>query len=143
MLIADCDGLEALFAEVPGNVEPRAELARPLTRAWIARASEPGAVLGYLLAWWIVDEIELLALATLPEMRRQGVARALLGTLVDAARANGARRITLEVARGNVAALGLYESQGFQVFNVRRGYYRKTGEDALEMELAIAAPGRQ
>ena len=39
----------------------------------------------------------------------------------------------LEVASSNTPARRLYESTGFSVFNVRRGYYRG-GDDALEME---------
>jgi ribosomal-protein-alanine N-acetyltransferase len=137
MTLADCEGLEDLFALVPGNVDPRTELLRPLTRAWVACAPEGGHVLGHALAWWIVDELELLAVATRVEVRRSGVARALLAELIASARRDGGRRVTLEVAHGNTAALRLYESLGFVVFNVRRGYYRKTGEDALLMELAL------
>jgi ribosomal-protein-alanine N-acetyltransferase len=45
--------------------------------------------------------------------------------------------VTLEVARSNSAARALYESCGFATFNVRRGYYRASGDDALEMELVF------
>jgi ribosomal-protein-alanine N-acetyltransferase len=137
MTLADCEGLEDLFTMVPGNVDPRAELLRPLTRAWVACAPEGGQVLGYALAWWVVDELELLALATRVESRRRGIARALLAELISSARGDRGRRVSLEVARSNSAALQLYESSGFVVFNVRRGYYRKTGEDALLMELGL------
>lgn len=139
MTLADCEGLEDLFALVPGNVDPRAELLRPLTRAWVACTPDTGHVLGYALAWWVVDELELLALATRVDARRSGVARALLAELISSARGDQGRRVSLEVAQSNTAALRLYESFGFVVFNVRRGYYRKTGEDALLMELVLAA----
>jgi [ribosomal protein S18]-alanine N-acetyltransferase len=134
----DCSELESLFEQVPGNVEPRAELGRELTRAWVACDPSSGRALGYALAWWVVDELELLALATLVEVRRQGVARRLLAQVVESVRAAGGRRITLEVARGNAAARALYDAAGFVTFNVRRGYYRSSGDDALEMELVLA-----
>jgi ribosomal-protein-alanine N-acetyltransferase len=133
----DCTALAALFQELPGNLDPRAELERDLTRSWLACDALSGRALGFALAWWVVDEMELVALATLPEARRQGVARRLLAELVAAARAAGARRVTLEVARGNAAARALYESAGFVEFNVRTGYYRATGEDALELSLGL------
>ncbi len=139
MTLQDCAALAALAAQVPGNVDPREELARPLTRAWVACEAGASRLLGYALCWWIVDELQLLALATWPEARRRGVGRRLLAEVVSAARAAGAARVTLEVARGNVAALGLYESAGFRCFHVRRSYYRSSGEDALELELLLSA----
>jgi ribosomal-protein-alanine N-acetyltransferase len=133
LTLADCDALERLFGEVPGNLDPRAELGRELTRSWVA--CDATGPLGFALAWWVVDELELLAIATLPEARRCGVARRLLGELCTWARGAGAHRVTLEVARSNGAARTLYETAGFATFNVRRGYYRASGDDALEMEL--------
>lgn len=136
MTLADCDALESLAAEL-GNVEPRQELQRDLTRAWVAHDPASTEPLGYALGWWVVDELQLLAVGTLAAARRRGVARALLEHLTKAATGAGGRRISLEVARSNVAAVRLYESAGFRVFNVRRNYYAKTREDALEMELEL------
>ena len=137
LTVLDCAALEALFPDVPGNLDPREELGRELTRGWVACEVASGLPLGFALAWWVVDEMELLALATLPEARRQGVARRLLAELVAAARAAGGRRVTLEVARSNAAARTLYESAGFVEFNVRKGYYRASGEDAIELSLGL------
>lgn len=139
MTLADCDALEPLAAEL-GGVDPHQELARDLTWAWVAHDPASPVVLGYALGWWVVDELQLLAVGTLPAARRRGVARALLGHVIAAAAGAAGRRISLEVARNNVAAVRLYESAGFHVFNVRRNYYAKTREDALEMELEL---GRQ
>jgi ribosomal protein S18 acetylase RimI-like enzyme len=94
-------------------------------------------VLGYALGWWVIDEFQLLALGTLPSERRRGAARALLAHIVATSGAAGGRRVSLEVGRNNTAAVRLYESAGFRVFNIRRAYYRKSQEDALEMELCI------
>ena len=137
MTLLDCAELEAVFSEVPGNLEPGAELGRELTRSWVACDAASDRPLGYALAWWVVDELQLLALGTLPGARRCGIARRLLAELMAAARAAGARRVTLEVARSNAAARALYASVGFVEFNVRKAYYRATGDDALELELAL------
>jgi ribosomal-protein-alanine N-acetyltransferase len=135
LTVADCDVLERVFSELPGTLDPRAELGRELTRSWVA-CDESGP-LGFALAWWVVDELELLAIATLPEARRRGIARRLLDELCARARSAGAPPVTLEVARGNSAGRALYETAGFATFNVRRGYYRVSGDDALEMELVF------
>src|SRR4051812_21464871 len=138
MTLLDCAALEALFSEVPGNLDARAELGQELTRSWVACDGASDRPLGYALAWLIVDELELLGLGTLPGARRRGIARRLLSELVAAGRAAGARRITLEVARSNGAARALYASVGFREFNVRKVYYRATGDDALELELGLS-----
>jgi len=137
MTLADCDALEPLAAEL-GSVDPRQELERDLTRAWVAHEPTTPLPLGYALGWWVVDELQLLAIGTLPAARRRGVGRALLEHVIQAAARAGGRRISLEVARNNSAAVQLYESAGFRVFNVRRNYYAKTRQDALEMELELA-----
>ena len=85
----------------------------------------------------MVDELQVLAVGVLPAARRRGVGRALLDHALEATRAAGGRRVTLEVAHDNEPARRLYEGAGFSVFNVRRGYYPATGADALEMERVV------
>ncbi|HTV17875.1 MAG TPA: GNAT family N-acetyltransferase [Polyangiaceae bacterium] len=136
----DCDALEPLRAEPSLNIDPRVELSKPLVRAWVACDAADGAPLGYVLGWWLVDELEIHAVGVLPSARRRGVARRLLEHAMASARTHGGRRLLLEVARSNSAARRLYESLGFVVFNVRRGYYRATGDDALEMERLLEQP---
>jgi ribosomal-protein-alanine N-acetyltransferase len=133
----DCDALEALRSEPGLTIDPRVELAGHLTRAWVASDGPDGPPLGYALGWWVIDELELLALGVLPAARRRGVGRSLLEHVLAAARASGGRRVLLEVARGNSAARRLYEGAGFGVLDVRRGYYRATGDDALVMERLV------
>ena len=55
----------------------------------------------------------LLALATHPDVRRQGVGGQLLDHLLGFARAKAFALITLEVRRTNVPAITLYERAGF------------------------------
>jgi [ribosomal protein S18]-alanine N-acetyltransferase len=67
-----------------------------------------------------------------PEMRRRGIASALLAELY--ARGGGERaQFTLEVRRTNQAAIDLYHRDGFRIAGVRRRYYQDNGEDALIM----------
>jgi [ribosomal protein S18]-alanine N-acetyltransferase len=73
-----------------------------------------------------------------PGRRRQGIARALLGGVIDDGRARKLRMVVLEVRPSNRDALTLYESFGFRVVGRRRGYYYDTGEDALIMETTLA-----
>lgn len=88
----------------------------------------------------IAGEAELLTLATHPDHQRQGLARAVLGAVVQAAQARGAEEMLLEVAEDNFAAQALYSSCGFGVFARRKAYYARSGAapvDALLMKRAF------
>jgi ribosomal-protein-alanine N-acetyltransferase len=137
MLPEDCDALAALREDPALGIDPACELAGRLTRAWVACGSPSTAPLGYALGWWVVDELQLLGLGVLSAARRRGVGRRLLEHVVASSRAAGGRRVLLEVARGNAAAVALYEGTGFRVFNVRPRYYQPSGDDALEMEFTL------
>lgn len=114
----------------------REELARPWARLRVARG-EAGTPIGYTLFWHVVDELHLLNVAVAPEFRRRGIGRALMDDLLEYASRYAVARVLLEVRASNVAAIALYESLGFETFNVRARYY-SDGEDALEMVLTIA-----
>ncbi|MGI5425332.1 N-acetyltransferase family protein [Streptomyces sp. CA-179760] len=58
---------------------------------------------------------QIQGLAVGEHTRGRGVGRALVRAAVDEARRRGARRLTLRVLAHNVAARGLYESEGFAV----------------------------
>ena len=94
---------------------------------------------GYLCLWEIGHEIHVTNLAVHPSWRRRGIARALLGHVLDGARRDGMDLVFLEVRPTNHEALALYESFGFRVIGRRKGYYFDTGEDALVMEARIGA----
>jgi ribosomal-protein-alanine N-acetyltransferase len=85
---------------------------------------------GMILTRVTEDEAEVLTLAVAPEVRRQGVARALLEGAMEAAREQAARTMVLEVAIGNAAARALYGRAGF-VEAGRRPRYYADGGDAL------------
>jgi ribosomal-protein-alanine N-acetyltransferase len=114
----------------------RSELRRdPLRMPLIAARQE--RVLGYLLAWRIVDQLHVLNLAVAPVARRRGVATALLAAAVVEARERGMREVTLEVRQSNAGAISFYEGAGFAAVGRRQRYYADTGEDALIMTLAL------
>jgi len=83
-------------------------------------ADRAGRIAGFLVARTLAgDEHELLNLAVAPDLRRQGVARALLRSFLE--QAHGA--VYLEVRESNLAARDFYKSMGFKVFSWRSGYY--------------------
>jgi ribosomal-protein-alanine N-acetyltransferase len=67
-----------------------------------------------------------------PDLRRQGIAAALLGALLERVD-DGNAQITLEVRPTNPGAIALYERFGFRSAGRRPRYYQDNGEDALVM----------
>ncbi len=122
-------------AALPATPEERVrdELARPWTRAWVARSEDAAApVVGYLVCWHVADELHILQVATARSERRRGIGRALVEHVLAYAAAERVRLVLLEVRRSNAAAIALYRRVGFAAINVRRAYYTD-GEDGVEM----------
>jgi ribosomal-protein-alanine N-acetyltransferase len=114
-----------------------------VARCWVARDDDTHVV-GYLCLWEVADEVHITNVAVRPDVRRHGIARGLLRTVLDDARGRAFKIVVLEVRPSNHHALALYESFGFRVVGRRRGYYYDTGEDALVMEIALRAePGNR
>ncbi|WP_257210621.1 GNAT family N-acetyltransferase [Actinomyces ruminis] len=72
-------------------------------------------------------------MATVPAVRRRGVATALLGALLRVAADAGCRAVLLEVRASNEGAQRLYEAHGFKAIGHRRRYYLAPVEDAVVM----------
>jgi ribosomal-protein-alanine N-acetyltransferase len=135
------------------------ELTRPWARLWLARetlaretlagetvaretlagetvAGDERGVAAYVVAWQVADELHVLNVATRPDRRRRGLARALVDHAVDYARSQRDRQVLLEVRRSNLSAIALYRAVGFFAMGVRARYY-PDDEDAIEMVLAL------
>lgn len=91
------------------------------------RASAP--IVGFGGVLQVVDEAHIMNLVIDPAWRRQGVASRLLAKLLVDIGDRGAISATLEVRSANTAAIGLYQSFGFELAGRRPRYY-PDGEDA-------------
>jgi ribosomal-protein-alanine N-acetyltransferase len=94
---------------------------------------ETGGLIGYLIVSRYVDAWHVMNIAVDPNVRRAGVATALLVRLFELTTGDGRRGYTLEVRVSNTGAINLYERLGFQPRGIRRGYYTDNREDALIM----------
>ena len=111
------------------------EIQVPCARSILAEVDEK--IIGYVLFWLLPGTIDIHNLATHVNYRRRGVARLLLSQVLGHAREQSVSRVTLEVRKSNLPAQKLYESIGFLISSVRKGYYSDDGEDALAMTLEI------
>ena len=106
------------------------ELSRPGGVCLVAVAE--GRVAGYLICSRYDTVWHLMDIAVDPERRRQGIAQALIRSLLERL-PSAHEQVTLEVRRSNHGAIALYERFGFKAAGVRRRYYQDNGEDALIM----------
>ena len=128
---ADLDALEKLenacFSDPWSRREIEGAVLSPVN-LWLC-ACVGQALVGSLGAQIIAPEADILSIATHPDYRRKGVARALLSCFFTMA--HSADKVFLEVRRSNAAAQALYEAAGFQPFGMRKSYYEKPVEDAI------------
>jgi len=86
----------------------------------------------FILVRVAADECEILSLGTRPISRREGLAYALVNAGAAEAFRLGARRLFLEVAADNRAAISLYDKAGFAPSGLRPGYYVRPATQAAD-----------
>jgi GNAT superfamily N-acetyltransferase len=86
-----------------------AEQSGSVGAIWFRHFSADDAGYGF-----IADDVPEITMAVVPSWRHRGVGRLLLATLIDQARQQGLKRLSLSVEPDNFA-LVLYRSLGFQV----------------------------
>lgn len=88
-----------------------------------------GNVAGYMGVQIFSREGYVTNVATFPEYRRRGIAKALVSKALQ----NEIDFLTLEVRPSNTPAIELYKSFGFDNMGVRNNFYSEPVEDALIM----------
>lgn len=68
-----------------------------------------------------------------PAYQNMGIGHFLLDIIMDRAKANGCKVVSLEVRADNEKAQALYREYGFQPTFVRKDYYQNDHQDALNM----------
>ena len=94
---------------------------------------------GYAIISTVDENIEILALAVDKNNRRRGVAKSLLTRIKFLAKKKRIKKINLEVANDNLAAIRLYQNMGFFRTGIRKNYYNRDKRkiDAILMELIL------
>lgn len=131
----DIPGVAAIEAELFSDAWSEASLESMVSgacdRGYVYSGEEE--ILAYCLIQQVLDEGEILRIATAPRYQRQGLADQLLRGILQ--ELSGVTLWNLEVRESNTAAIHLYEKQGFQFIGMRKNYYREPTENALLMQL--------
>jgi ribosomal-protein-alanine N-acetyltransferase len=127
---------ELLFIEESQFPEPwtRRILLDEITNAETRRytvAVQNRRIIGYLGVMFVLDELHINTIGTLPGEEGRGIASSLLDDAWADAKVRGLKRATLEVAVSNERAIALYYRYGFAPVGVRKNYYEQINEDAL------------
>ena len=104
---------------------------------WPLVAIYQGELVGYLVAWYILDEAHVANICVTPAYRRCALGTLLMESALTEGRRRGTKRFDLEVRVSNATARKLYESLGFEPLGVRKRYYADNKEDALLMCLRL------
>lgn len=101
--------------------------------AFFLVAAKGADLLGYIVACQLRGEAELVSVAVVPAARREGVASALLESVLRRLKRNGYTRLRLMVRVTNWRALRFYRKYGFAKVRLVPGYY-EDARDAWQME---------
>ena len=104
-----------------------AELENHCSEIYIALVD--GTAAGYTNIYTVLDEMDIVRVAVLPEYRRQGIAAEILKTVL----AEKQGTFYLDVRESNHPAISLYKSLGFVDTGVRKNYYTNPTENAILM----------
>jgi ribosomal-protein-alanine N-acetyltransferase len=124
---------EASFSSPWSRTAFEMEIGGENRYAYYLVARDGDRVVGYLGAWFIVNEAHITNIAVRPTHRRRGIGELLLDYFFKKAVERDIDAVTLEVRVSNHHAQNLYWKMGFKDMGVRPKYYQDNQEDALIM----------
>ena len=136
----DADAIAKLHAQGFYRGWPREEFAAYIlgeaTPIYVA-CDAKRKVAGFAMLRHLGEDAELITIAVDTRWRKKGIGLALMRALFDDLLMSPAKRLILEVATDNAAALRLYAKLGFVKIGERRGYYpRPDGTPATAIVMA-------
>jgi ribosomal-protein-alanine N-acetyltransferase len=144
LVALDVDNVDSLegtvFGEDRWSLEMiEATIAHPDTRLFVAEVARDGHInfAGYCALYLDGSEVVVTTIGVDEKFRRIGVGRAMTRTLVNEATSLGASLVCLNLRTDNFGAKKLYESLGFKLVGITKGYYESDGADAEMMELRL------
>lgn len=109
--------IDFMLADRYGAERIHAQLNDPRHAWWVAQINQK--LVGFAHASLDGVDCKLDKLYVHPDKQRQGIGSALLASAQEWARAQHARRLWLQVNRGNTQAIAAYQKQGFHIIESR------------------------
>ncbi len=131
--------IEKMTFSMPWSEEAFSDaLSDPHAFFLVACDEASGQPLSYAGMYVAADEGEITNVATDPDFRRRGLAKALLSRMKRYGEEKKLTHLVLETRKSNAGAIALYEKMGFAIAGERKGFYRFPTEDAYVMMLRYA-----
>ena len=92
-----------------------------------------GELASYCTVTTVLDEAQIVNVATDSNFKRMGCAREVLDGVIFECQKRKITLISLEVREGNAPAIALYTKLGFTVAGKRKDFYKNPRENALVM----------
>jgi len=90
-------------------------------------------IIGYICMWFAYEYATITNIGISKDYQGQGLSKLLMNHGLLEAKKAGCETCSLEVRVSNIKAKSLYESYGFIVKTLRKGYYTDNDEDAYLM----------
>ena len=107
------------------------------TSSFVAESEDPDggfSIVGFVIFHLADNVSEIYNIAVDETHSRSGIGTFLMQAVVDSVRADGARKLMLEVRKSNRSAIRFYRRFKFRVVGERTNYYSNPIEDAFVME---------
>lgn len=128
------NNLTSNFDEFWNSSILESEIKNPFSQYIIAKINKE--IVGFAGVIDTVDQLEITNIVVRKDFRKKGIGNELLTELIKLAKENDKEKITLEVNNTNLAAIKLYEKNGFKNVGFRKKYYNNT-YDANIMTLKL------
>ena len=94
---------------------------------------EDGELASYCTVLIVLDEVQIINVATAEKYKRRGCADAVISLVLEESKRRNIETLSLEVRVSNDPAISLYEKYGFSIAGRRKDFYEKPKEDAFVM----------
>lgn len=131
--VNDINQLNEMLAHFHVRITPMSFLEDPFS-IYLAYQSHH-EMLAFIHYSVIYERAELNYIYVKPDYRGGKVASLLMDEMIKRCISKSVQAITLEVRRGNEAAIQLYKKYGFEEISVRKNYYKD--EDGIMMEKVL------
>jgi len=98
------------------------ELNNPNSEYFVAKMDNN--ILGFAGIWKSVDDVHITDIVVKKTNRKSGIGSKLLAKLIQTAKSENFKAITLEVNENNLPAINLYLKYGFKKVGFRKKYYK-------------------
>lgn len=89
-------------------------------------------VIGYIGAYILAGQTEILNFVVDEKYQRQGIGQKLFDEILEDSKINKSESVVLEVKVNNEKGISFYTKNGFEIVNIRKNYYAD-GTDAYLM----------